>query len=416
VSRLPLIAFFLLAQAASVAAEVRPNIDASALVGGGVDSNLYLQVSASPTSPNFHPTPSPWFARTNPSFELELGLDRLRMSLVYDADLRAAEGSGLLAVQNATLEVAFPGGGPLRGRIGALVGRYDNTLYPQDRFLSFGGTAGLTLRISARLRAEAGYRLERRAFADPVALGADHDVAHIVEIRLGTNVAPALTVGTTADFLALTSTASDPTLPATTLRRARGGLDADLSSSTSVSILGSAWGGIQWYGDGGSDLQGGGGAAVVFRLGQRTRLVARYDFTISRAQSDATTSYGRQVALLGLWVHAGTPRSVRPSLPSPPETANEAPLVVGMRVRFRLRAPGAASVAIIGSWNDWAVGVPEQRLVATADPALWEAWLTTGQGLQRYRFIVDGRTVRPIDAPQYRPDGFGGEDGLVDVP
>jgi 1,4-alpha-glucan branching enzyme len=84
-------------------------------------------------------------------------------------------------------------------------------------------------------------------------------------------------------------------------------------------------------------------------------------------------------------------------------------------VRFRVRAPGAATVAVIGSWNDWAADRPEQRLRATRDPELWEGWVDVGAGDHRYHFLVDGRPVRPVDAPRYLPDDFGGEDGVLAV-
>jgi hypothetical protein len=415
VSRAPLIVLACgcaqLAIGARAAADGRPTVDAAALVGAGADSNLYLQVSASPTSPNFHPTPSPWFARVSPTLAAAWDFDRLRLSLSYDADLRSADGAGLLAIESATLEVAILRLGPFRARIGAVAGRYDNSRYAQDRFLSFGGDAGLALRISSAVHAEAGYRIERRGFADPTALGVSHDIAQVAEAHVAADVTPAMTFGATADLLALSSTGADPSAPAATLRRGRCGVDIDLALSALVSISATAWAGVQGYGGGGSDVQGGGGAAAVLRLNPWTKLVARYDLTVSRAESDATVDYSRQVALLALWFHARTP----PRLP-PTAAGTEAPLVSGGRVRFRLRAPEATSVVVVGAWNDWASGLAEQRLVRTVDPALWEGWLTIGSGAQRYRFVVDGKATRPVDAPEYRPDEFGGEDGLVTVP
>jgi 1,4-alpha-glucan branching enzyme len=85
-------------------------------------------------------------------------------------------------------------------------------------------------------------------------------------------------------------------------------------------------------------------------------------------------------------------------------------------VRFVVRAAGAASVAVIGSWNDWEAGGAAQRLRRTREPDLWEVWMDLPTGQHRYHFLVDGRAARPADAAQYRPDGFGGQDGVVEVP
>src|SRR5205085_102650 len=94
----------------------------------------------------------------------------------------------------------------------------------------------------------------------------------------------------------------------------------------------------------------------------------------------------------------------------------QAPWVEGTRVRFRVRAAGARSVAVIGSWNDWRTDDLQQQLRPAADaPGLWEAWVNVGKGEHRYHFLVDGKPARPVDAPRYRLDGFGGEDGVVEV-
>ena len=85
------------------------------------------------------------------------------------------------------------------------------------------------------------------------------------------------------------------------------------------------------------------------------------------------------------------------------------------KVRFSLRAPGASSVTVVGSWNAWASGVPEQSLRRTRDRELWEVSLDLPPGAHRYRFVRDGVALRPPDAERYRRDDFGGEDGVIDV-
>jgi 1,4-alpha-glucan branching enzyme len=83
-------------------------------------------------------------------------------------------------------------------------------------------------------------------------------------------------------------------------------------------------------------------------------------------------------------------------------------------VRFRLRAAGALAVSLVGSWDDWQA--PGRVVVATREAGLFEVWMDLPEGTYRYHFMVDGQPRRPPEAPRYTPDGFGDEDGVLDVP
>jgi 1,4-alpha-glucan branching enzyme len=100
---------------------------------------------------------------------------------------------------------------------------------------------------------------------------------------------------------------------------------------------------------------------------------------------------------------------------SAPAESAQTPTPTAQGVRFRLRAGPATTVVVIGSWNDWDTDVPAQRLRRTRESGLWEAWVPVPPGDHRYHFLVDGRAVRPADAIRYRPDGFGGEDGVLEI-
>ncbi len=170
------------------------------------------------------------------------------------------------------------------------------------------------------------------------------------------------------------------------------------------------WAGTQSTDGVETDRQFGGALAVSVRAGGAFDVVGRYDLLLNRAMS-GSSDYSRQVRDAG----AGrAPGLVAGRAPRRRRCDGDlSPLVQRTRVRFRLRAPGAATVVVIGSWNDWASDRPEQRLRATRDPDLWEGWVDVGDGDHRYHFLVDGRPVRPVDAPRYLPDGFGGEDGAA---
>jgi 1,4-alpha-glucan branching enzyme len=87
--------------------------------------------------------------------------------------------------------------------------------------------------------------------------------------------------------------------------------------------------------------------------------------------------------------------------------------VQGAAVRFRVEAVGAAAVAVVGSWNDWAP--PGEALRLSTQPGIWELTLPLPPGAHRYHFVVDGGARRPPEAPRYVADDFGSEDGVVDV-
>jgi len=182
-----------------------------------------------------------------------------------------------------------------------------------------------------------------------------------------------------------------------------------------------------------TDLQGGGSAALSVRLAASVDVFARYDLLVDRRREAAVgqADFARHVVAIGLVAHTMSARAfgaregrLAPQSRASDRLAAPAGLAAGapdesapsrLRTRFRLEAAGARVVAIVGSWNDWATNRPEQLLRPSGPAGLWEAWLTLPPGSHRYRFIVDGRPVRPPDAARYRTDDFGGEDGIVDV-
>jgi hypothetical protein len=124
----------------------------------------------------------------------------------------------------------------------------------------------------------------------------------------------------------------------------------------------------------------------------------------------ADGAYARRYVAIGLVAHATT----RATPAAPPPRADLKPTVEGGRVRLRIRLDRAATaVAVIGSWDDWTTpGYPLRR---GTEPGVWEATFSLPAGAYRYRFLVDGEARRPPDALRYAPDGFGGEDGVIEV-
>lgn len=82
--------------------------------------------------------------------------------------------------------------------------------------------------------------------------------------------------------------------------------------------------------------------------------------------------------------------------------------------QFVGRFPGARSVAVVGSFNDWREGV---TLLADEDhDGIWNANVILPAGQHEYMFVVDGErwVVDPL-AGRYVADGFGRENALLFV-
>jgi hypothetical protein len=87
------------------------------------------------------------------------------------------------------------------------------------------------------------------------------------------------------------------------------------------------------------------------------------------------------------------------------------PVPARVIVQFRLGAPDALDVALVGDFNDWR---PEHRLHQTT-AGVWSVDIALEPGVYNYVFVVDGKTWRldPL-APQVT-DGFGGRSSRVAV-
>jgi hypothetical protein len=80
-------------------------------------------------------------------------------------------------------------------------------------------------------------------------------------------------------------------------------------------------------------------------------------------------------------------------------------------VQFRLDAPGAASVALAGSFTGWESRV---ELMESA-PGVWTARVAVPPGVHDYLFVVDGEWTSDPAAPEV-PDGFGGSNSRMFLP
>jgi len=148
------------------------------------------------------------------------------------------------------------------------------------------------------------------------------------------------------------------------------------------------------------------------RLGNRLRLFLEGDYLIQNSNASfadfdqAQVSIGVSVDVVALGGRREPSAVV--SRPSP-----LAPLISGNEVRFRILAPRADSVSVVGGFNGW--DPARNPLRGPGPDGRWEATVRLAPGIWRYAFVVDGVWTVPPDAPRYEPDGFGGRNGMLEV-
>ena len=81
-------------------------------------------------------------------------------------------------------------------------------------------------------------------------------------------------------------------------------------------------------------------------------------------------------------------------------------------VVFTLESPGAHTVSLIGSFNEWSPAGFEMR--PTAGGRLWMLKIRLPEGRYRYAFLVDGRlVVADPSSPFVESDGFGNRNSII---
>ena len=83
-------------------------------------------------------------------------------------------------------------------------------------------------------------------------------------------------------------------------------------------------------------------------------------------------------------------------------------------IQFVLVAPKAASVSLVGDFNDW--DAARTPLQAANSSGMWSVTLPLAPGRHRYAFVVDGKTwVLDPAAPRAIDDDFGSPNSVVTV-
>lgn len=79
------------------------------------------------------------------------------------------------------------------------------------------------------------------------------------------------------------------------------------------------------------------------------------------------------------------------------------------RVYFRLQAPEAKEVEVLGTFNDW-----EARPLKKQKDGEWSTWTNLASGRYEYRFRVDGQWQNAPDVETVANE-FGSENSLLIV-
>jgi hypothetical protein len=101
---------------------------------------------------------------------------------------------------------------------------------------------------------------------------------------------------------------------------------------------------------------------------------------------------------------------IAPRQPAPRDARQKAVTLVP--VVFTLESPGAHTVSLIGSFNEWSPAGFEMR--PTAGGRLWMLNIRLPEGRYRYAFLVDGRlVVADPSSPFVESDGFGNRNSII---
>lgn len=141
------------------------------------------------------------------------------------------------------------------------------------------------------------------------------------------------------------------------------------------------------------------------------------NFTTAALSCDVIAPSPRSLRLLTRREYRNTLRDLLGLAGAPSTTSTPPSTAVDCYRRRFAWAPGARmlrSVNLAGSFNGWSpTATPLTRAEATGE---WETTLTLANGSHQYKFVLDGTEwVRDPRNPDTAPDGFGGQNSLLNV-
>ena len=103
--------------------------------------------------------------------------------------------------------------------------------------------------------------------------------------------------------------------------------------------------------------------------------------------------------------------ALSPALPFAVSDQPVMPAVQPVLVQFRLDAPAAQQVALVGAFSDWR---PTHSMTRSG-PGVWTVVVALEPGIHDYSFVVDGERWTADPAAAAVADGFGGVNSRIAV-
>jgi 1,4-alpha-glucan branching enzyme len=81
-------------------------------------------------------------------------------------------------------------------------------------------------------------------------------------------------------------------------------------------------------------------------------------------------------------------------------------------VTFRVHAPEASSVLVAGDFSGWGRAPLE---LTELEGGWWELQIKLAPGRYQYVYLIDGVAVTPPESTRLIDDGFGGQNGYLEI-
>lgn len=84
---------------------------------------------------------------------------------------------------------------------------------------------------------------------------------------------------------------------------------------------------------------------------------------------------------------------------------------VRRRISFKLKAPSAEKVQLVGTFNDWN---PDARVLRRDDKGTWKTSMMLAPGRYEFRYLVDGEWSNDPES-ELAPNAFGSANNVMKV-
>jgi 1,4-alpha-glucan branching enzyme len=82
-------------------------------------------------------------------------------------------------------------------------------------------------------------------------------------------------------------------------------------------------------------------------------------------------------------------------------------------VTFKIEAPAAKDIHIVGDFNDWKIG--DESKLGRYENGCWEKRVGLARGRYRYQFLVDGKWTVDSKNPDLEANSFGTFDSIMKI-